>query len=144
MTKRLKLFNGFGKFIDGNDYVKVANDRLVIRVETEFGNNTTLYAVIVSGEHQAQLLIKNKEFSIDYKLLKVGECNITIIAKCGSQEVARYKCVPLIIKELFNEKVVLDELVEFKEKVAKCEAQLAETNKKLDEMKKLMKLQIIV
>ena len=142
MVKRLKLFKGLGKFIDSDEYIRVSNDTLKIRITTDFGDNVTLYAQITSGEYTTQFLVKGREFTLEH--LRIGECNITIIAKCGSQEVGRYKCVPLLVKEISNETVVLDEITEFKEQISKLEEKIADTDKKLDEINKLLKLQIIV
>ena len=62
MIKELKLLGQIGKFVDNIEYIKVDNDDLQVRIITEFGANTELYAIINNGEIEKHIKIKNKQF----------------------------------------------------------------------------------
>lgn len=114
MIKTLKLFSKIGKFLDNQEYTIVDNDNLTIKILTEFGANTEIYAIIKNNDIEKHIKIKNKQFEIDKELLKIGKCYLTIIIKSGNLELARYNCVPLIIKQLENKKYVIDEIEVFR------------------------------
>lgn len=119
MIKELKLLGQNGKFVDNIPYTKVDNDDLLIRIITEFGANTDLYAILKNGNTEKHIKIKNKQFKIEKELLKVGECYIIIVAKVGDVEVGRYNCVPILITELKSDKYIIDEIESFKREIAK-------------------------
>lgn len=119
MIKELKLLGQNGKFVDNIPYTKVDNDDLLIRIITEFGANTDLYAILKNGKVEKHIKIKNKQFKIEKELLKVGECYIIIVAKAGDVEVGRYNCVPILITELKSDKYIIDEIESFKREIAK-------------------------
>ena len=109
MVKKLKLRAGVGIFTDTLEYVNVENDNLEIEIITDFGLNTSLFAII--GDKQYK--IKNKHFIIEKELLKTGNCNIIIVARVGNKQIGRYNCVPIIIKELDNTYVAIDAVTEY-------------------------------
>ena len=142
MIKQLKLYKKIGRFTDNIDYVICDNDKLEIKIITEFGANTELYAII--GEKHIK--IKNKHFIIDKDLLKVGECAIIIVAVNNNVEVGRYICTPIIVKELDNEYATIDEITLFKKQIEEQEKEMIEFKNniiaKIEKMQELIKSMI--
>lgn len=138
MEKHLKLFASKGKFTDSNNYVITDNDNLMICIDNDFGGNTDIYAIIENGI-QKKIKVKNKCFEIDRKFLKIGELNITIVAICNNQELGRYFCVPIIVKELDNQIVAIDELEVMKQELKQEQEQFKQLKIELQEQIELIK-----
>lgn len=123
MIKHLKLFGCNGRFAEDADYIRADNDGLIIEITTNFGFNTILYAKINNGLEEKSIKIINKRFEIKNDFLNVGECHIKIVAMVGNKIVGNYTCPSILIREIDNNRIIVDELQNFKLDIQqiKCE-----------------------
>lgn len=119
MKMQLKLSGNYGKFLNPTTYTKVDNDKIVVEIVTNFGCNTNLYAKLNNGVEEKSILINNKKFEIYNDFLNVGECLIKIVAMVGDKRIGEYKCTPLLITELDDDKMIVDKIQEFEIKLNK-------------------------
>lgn len=141
MEKHLTLFANRGRFNTDEGYVKVDNDDLIIHIDTEFGSNTELYAV-VGSDYRSK--IKDNKFVIPNEIIKIGELQIKIIAKVGSETIAEFTCTPIIVEDLDGEIAVIDEIAKFELELKNSQEQLNAMNEKLDKIMSLVKTMILV
>lgn len=112
MKMQLRLSGNYGKFIGNAEYIKVDEDEVVVEIVTNFGYNTTLYAKLNNGIEEKSIRIKDRKFAINNDYLNVGECLLKIVAMVGSKKVGEYTCTPILIKELDNNKMIIDKINE--------------------------------
>ena len=112
MKMQLRLSGNYGRFIDNSEYLKIDNENLDIEIVTNFGCNTTLFAKLNNGIEEKSIRIKDRKFTIENNYLNVGECLLKIVAMVGSKKVGEYTCTPILVKELDNNKMIIDKINE--------------------------------
>ena len=136
MKKYLRLFGCNGKFADETEYIKTDNDSLIVEITTNFGHNTTLFAKINNGVEEKSIKIINKQFEIRNDFLNVGECFLKVVAMVGSKVVGQYTCPSILVKEIDNDKIIIDKLQDF-------EFQIKEMKSDLEKEKDFLRNEII-
>ena len=136
MKKYLRLFGCNGKFNDETEYIKADNDGLIVEITTNFGHNTTLFAKINNGVEEKSIKVINKQFEISNDFLNVGECFLKVVAMVGSKVVGQYSCPSILVKEIDNDKIIIDKLQDF-------EFQIKEMKSDLEKEKDFLRNEII-
>lgn len=139
MKKIIKLYANKGKFINNNEFIKVDNDILEIEVENNFNANVELYGILKNGSFEKRLKFNKFSLEIPQDFIKLGELHITIIIVNNNNEIGRYAVVPLIIKKLDGEIIIINEIEDFKNDIEKIKTEFKRLENIVLDFKKIVK-----
>ena len=114
MQLKIKLYDQYGKFVDGKERVRVDED-FEFGLETEIKD--TLYYVANNGKETKKGLVKDNKFELPRHFIKVGKLSIKIEQVKDNRVAKTFIVEDMLITESDNGVYTIPEVEVLKDKI---------------------------